>query len=226
MGLRIAFLCSGDGGNLKFIAELIRIGVLDEEEICCVLTDRKCGAGMFAEQHDIYSEIYDFSDQFALKDKLVDLNPGCIITNVHKILSSEIVGQFRGKLINLHYSILPAFGGVIGIKALSLALNYGVQVVGVTAHLVDDALDSGKPLVQAVTPVNEIDDLQSLMDVVFRMGCISLLAAIKSIRGDTSIGGSPFKKSVVNISGRPTVFSPPVYELSEFYCESFWSRLK
>ncbi len=225
--LRIVFLCSGGGGNLRFIVEAIHLGLLADAEVCGIITDRECPASLFARQNNIGVSECDFSDKSQLRvmNKLLDLDPGVIVSNVHKILSPSVVDLFRGRLINLHYSLLPAFGGVIGVKALSQALEYGVQLVGTTVHLVDDLVDSGTPLVQAAVPVINGDEPPALMDIVFRAGCISLLTGMQLIREDKklTLGES---RSLMNISGRSVLFNPPVTSFQEFQEESFWRRLK
>ncbi len=225
--LRIAFLCSGGGGNLRFVMEAIRLGFLTNAEICGVITDRECPASLFARQNNIPVSECDFSekDQPSVITRLLDLDPGVIVSNVHKILSSAVVDSFRGKLVNLHYSLLPAFGGVIGVKALSQALDYGVQLVGTTVHLVDDLVDAGSPLVQTAIPVIHGDEIPVLMDIVFRVGCISLLTGVQLIGGDKQIPSGELR-SLMEISGRSVLFNPSVASFPEFQDESFWRRLK
>jgi len=207
--------------------EAIRLGFLINAEICGVITDRECSASLFARQNNIPVSECDFSekDQLSLMTRLLDQDPGLIISNVHRILSSIVVDTFRGKLINLHYSLLPAFGGVIGAKALSQALDYGVQLVGTTVHLVDDIVDSGSPLVQAAIPVIRGDEMPVLMDIVFRAGCISLLTGMQLIRQDKQISVGELR-SLMEASGRSVLFNPPVLYFSEFQDESFWRCLK
>lgn len=225
--LRIVFLCSGGGGNLRFIVEAIHLGLLVDAEVCGIITDRECPASLFARQNNIAVSECDFSEknQLGVMNNLLDLDPGVIVSNVHKILSPSVVDLFRGRLVNLHYSLLPAFGGVIGVKALSQALEYGVQLVGTTVHLVDDLVDLGTPLVQAAVPVINGDEPPALMDIVFRAGCISLLTGMQLIREDKKVTSGE-SRSLMNISGRSVLFNPPVTSFQEFQEESFWRRLK
>ena len=225
--LRIVFLCSGGGGNLRFVVETIHLGLLMNAEVCGVITDRECPASLFARQYNIPVSKCDFSEknQRDVMSRLLDLGPGIIVSNVHKILSSVLVDSFRGKLINLHYSLLPAFGGVIGAKALSQALDYGVKLVGTTLHLVDDRVDAGSPVVQTAIPVIQRDEMPALMDIVFRAGCISLLTGMQLIREDKQIALGQLR-SLIEISGRSVMFNPPVTSFLQFQEESFWQRVK
>ena len=225
--LRIVFLCSGGGGNLRFIVEAIRLGLLTDAELSGVITDRECPASLFARQNNIPVSECDFSqkNQPDVMNRLIDLDPGIVVSNVHKILMPVVVDSFRRKLDNLHYSLLPAFGGVIGPKALSQALDYGVQLVGTTVHLVDDLVDAGSPVVQAAIPVIQGDEATVLMDIVFGVGCISLLTGMQLIRVDrrATLNGL---RSLMEVSGRTVLFNPSVASFPEFQDESFWSRLK
>jgi phosphoribosylglycinamide formyltransferase-1 len=225
--LRIVFLCSGGGGNLRFIAQTIRDGLLSDADIVGVITDRECPAGSFARQNNLPVWEHDFSEagQPYVEKRLVALDPEIIISNVHRILSPTIVKSFQGRLINLHYSLLPSFGGVIGAKALSQALNYGAQLVGTTVHMVDDHVDAGTPLVQAAVPVRANDDLPTLMDVVFRVGCMTLFAGIQSIRQDKK-PTSEEPDCLTKVSGRPILINPPIAHMPQWQEESFWDRLK
>ena len=87
--LRIVFLCSGGGGNLRFVVETIHLGLLMNAEVCGVITDRECPASLFARQYNIPVSKCDFSEknQRDVMSRLLDLGPGIIVSNVHKILS-------------------------------------------------------------------------------------------------------------------------------------------
>jgi len=225
--LKIAFLCSGGGGNLRFMREVIHLGWISNATICGVITDRDCLANQFARDNNIWTIEVDFSEgnQLTLIDKLQQLKPDIIITTVHKILSSAVVDVFRGRLVNLHYSLLPAFGGVIGTTPVKLALAYGVQVIGTTVHLVDTSVDTGMPLVQTAIPVEVGDSPESLMDIIFRCGCISLLNGLQILRSDSQQPVSRFR-SHLDVSGRAILINPMILYCSGYENESFWQQLK
>lgn len=226
--MKIVFLCSGGGGNLRFTAEMIRIGLLAETKIQAIIIDRECPASGFAQSKDIPVYKYNFSEdnQQQVIEKLQELNPTVIVTNIHRILSSDLVKAFKGKLINLHYSILPAFNGLIGANTLTKALGYGAKIIGTTVHLVEDVLDIGPPLIQTATPVNHGDSPQFLMDILFRAGCISLLMGIQTIgKASWSIPHEKYQ-GLFDISGRMVLFNPPAVSVPEFQSELFWKRIR
>lgn len=123
---KIIFLGSGGGGNLKFIHEYSKIHS-DFFKVVSVITDRKCGAIDYALLKGIPCEVMSFKREDKEDKLLINLikkfEPDYIITNVHKILSERIVSEFSGKLLNLHYSYLPAFGGVIGMTPVEQAIK-------------------------------------------------------------------------------------------------------
>jgi len=87
---------------------------------------------------------------------------GCqwiVLAGYMRILSSSFVRRFPGRIINIHPAILPAFPGAHAVKD---AVDYGVKVSGCTVHLVDEVLDGGAILAQAVVPVFDDDSRDSL----------------------------------------------------------------
>ncbi len=78
-----------------------------------------------------------------------------------RLLSPRFVAAFPRRILNIHPSLLPAFPG---LDAQLQALEHGVEVSGCTVHLVDDGLDSGPIVVQAVVPVEDDDTPDSLSE--------------------------------------------------------------
>jgi phosphoribosylglycinamide formyltransferase 1 len=174
---KIIFLGSGGGGNLKFIHNYsLDVNLF---EIIGVFTDRKCGAFEYGEKIGVHSEILSFvrsnyEDEIFI-NKIKKLKPDIIITNVHKILSNKIVKAFSGRLINLHYSYLPAFGGVIGMKPVDQAIEKNNKFIGCTVHFVNNKVDDGKTIAQGIFPV---DMMSSPYQSTFECGALTLLAGI------------------------------------------------
>lgn len=220
----LVFLCSGGGGNLRFVHEAIRRRWLPDVKLVGVLTDRACAANDFARDQGIFECCMDFSvvGQEQVLETLQRLSPDAVVTNVHKILSPAFVAAHEGALINLHYSLLPAFGGVIGAMPVKRALEYGSTLLGVTVHQVSAEVDAGRPLVQAAIPVEPFDDADGVMDVVFRAGCLALLGALRrQLRDDTSVTAR-----VLRVGGRDVLFNPFGVVSDDWEDERFWMQLK
>ena len=76
-----------------------------------------------------------------------------------RLLTPDMVGAFRNRIMNIHPSLLPAFPG---LDVPRQALEYGVKVAGCTVHLVDDECDHGPIVLQAAVEVREHDTEESL----------------------------------------------------------------
>jgi phosphoribosylglycinamide formyltransferase-1 len=76
-----------------------------------------------------------------------------------RLLSAEFVAAYRGRILNIHPSLLPAFPG---LHAPRQALEYGVKFTGCTVHFVDEGLDSGPIIAQRVVPVLDGDTEDTL----------------------------------------------------------------
>ena len=89
-----------------------------------------------------------------------------VLAGYMRILSEKFVSQFQHRIINIHPSLLPSFPG---LNAQRQALEYGVKVTGVTVHLVDNEVDSGKILNQKCVPVLDGDTEESLSQRVLEV---------------------------------------------------------
>ena len=89
-----------------------------------------------------------------------------VLAGYMRLLTPIFLEAFAGKVINIHPALLPSFPGVHGGAD---AVNYGVKVSGCTVHFVEEKVDSGPVLIQAVVPVNageSEDDLMSRIHVM------------------------------------------------------------
>ena len=82
-----------------------------------------------------------------------------VLAGFMRILSPYFVRKFCGRILNIHPSLLPSFGGA---HAHRDALAYGVKVSGCTVHFVDEGMDSGPIIMQAAVPVLEGDTEETL----------------------------------------------------------------
>jgi len=226
MTARIVFLCSGGGGNLRFIYEAAIQGWLGDAKVCGVITDRECGASKFATQKNIEHSVVDYSlsRQSALLDRIGMLDPDIVVTTVHRIVSDEIVCALQGRLINLHYSLLPAFGGLIGSMPVRKAMEYGVKFIGTTLHFVSESVDSGVPIVQSVTPIYPSDTVENIMDCQFQCGSVCLFTGIINLI-EPQTEKYP-RVGMLELNKRSSFFNPAASVPSHVTMESFWSGIK
>jgi phosphoribosylglycinamide formyltransferase 1 len=222
MTSRIVFLCSGGGGNLRFLAQAAALGALPGATIAAVLSDRECPANRFAREQCLPTQVLDFTDkdQQSVVAALAALAPDVVVTNVHKILAPSVIETSDARLINLHYSLLPAYGGLIGIRPVETALADGVKFIGVTAHEVEVRVDAGRPIVQAAIATRPRDSVATVMDTMFRCGCLALLEALIGLVRPDAV-----ETTRLRINDREVCFNPALSFSTDVFDESFWQTL-
>jgi len=222
--MNILFLCSGGGGNLRFIHHLLLLGALPGITSISVIADRPCQAVDWAKAHGLQANIIPVS-----RGNQADLLAACkshpssiVITNIHKVLDAEVVNAYRRRIINLHYSLLPAFAGTIGMRSLASALSYGSKIVGATAHHVTDELDAGPPIAQVAFACNDSQLNDKVVNLMFRAGCIALFSAV------SRVNGKPLdlaQMSIFSIKDSTFWLSPPCALPAYLSEEYFWESL-
>lgn len=219
MDINILFLVSGNGGNLKFVFNSLKHGRIKNVQLF-VIADRNCGAFDYALNNGItsYKVKYKIDSDNDLFDHISLIKPDLIITNIHKILSKRIVEEFSDIMINLHYSLLPSYKGLIGTKPIELAFNES-KFIGATVHDVSVDVDSGKIIKQGL--VRKIEDLSYITNMVFRVGCIILIDTIVSRFPHISTQGI----SEYDDSYDSMIFSSKLKINPSFYDEAFWKNL-
>ena len=218
---RIIFLASGNGGTLKFLKNAIESLNLPWT-IVAVVSDRNCNAIKYADSVKIKSFVFENWNQCIgeVNDCISSFDVDIIITNIHKILFKSTLECCSSKYVNLHYSLLPAFGGVIGFKTLDLARKNNTKIIGATVHLVDENLDGGKILCQGAFAVDwDMDAIEHIGDKVFRTGCLSLFNAIHILLYFDN-------DEIVKYNHCDILFSPPLTYRAEQFDDSFWSLIK
>ncbi|MGH3183305.1 MAG: phosphoribosylglycinamide formyltransferase [Streptosporangiaceae bacterium] len=164
--MKLGVLISGRGSNLRAIAAACRADAVPAE-IALVLSNRPQAPGLeWARQQGLpvfalpsagrEREEYDREVVARLRQAGVDL---VCLAGYMRLLSGYFVAAYRERILNIHPSLLPAFPG---LDAQQQALDYGVKYSGCTVHFVDDTLDGGPILLQAVVPVLEGDDGSTL----------------------------------------------------------------
>ena len=163
---RIGILLSGRGSNFEAIARQIDEGNLNAE-IAAVISNVQSAPGLQRARErgfDVYSvnskglsrEAFDRQVIEILEEKKVEL---VCLAGFMRLLSPSFIQTFRDRILNIHPSLLPAFPG---LDAQRQALEHGVKVSGCTVHFVDEGLDSGPIILQAVVPVLDGDTEESL----------------------------------------------------------------
>jgi len=165
--LKVGVLVSGRGSNLQAIIDAIERGEVPSEITVVVSNVPGALALDRAAKHNIKSVVVDSKafenkDEYeaqiikAMEDAGVDL---VCLAGYMRILSPEFIERFKGRIMNIHPALLPAFPG---LHVQKKALEYGVKYSGATVHFVDEGTDTGPVILQAVVPVLDDDTEESL----------------------------------------------------------------
>lgn len=136
-------------------------------EVVAVVADRDCLGLRAAEKRDITTSTIQpdsYADREAwsgaLRDGVQEFEPDLVVSaGFMRIVSPVFVDAFKGRLINLHPALLPAFPGAHGVRD---ALEHGVKVTGSTVHFIDYEVDHGPIILQEAVRVEQNDNEQSL----------------------------------------------------------------
>jgi len=165
--LKLGVLISGRGSNLQAIIDAIDACTLDAR-IELVLSNKAKAAGLErARAHGVRTAVVshrDFADRASFDAAMVaELRAAgvewVVLAGFMRIVTPTFLEAFKLRVINIHPSLLPAF---VGIDAQQQAIDYGVRVTGCTVHLVDEGVDAGPIIAQAVVPVRQDDDRDAL----------------------------------------------------------------
>jgi phosphoribosylglycinamide formyltransferase 1 len=163
----IAVLVSGSGSNLQAI-----IDASEKGEIPCrvgiVISNKADAYGLArADKHGIPTEVVDhkkFASREEFDAKLVEVIRGSgaelvCLAGFMRILTPVFIRAFPNRILNIHPALLPSFPGTHGPGQ---ALAYGVRFSGCTVHFLDEGVDTGPIIVQAIVPVYDDDTEDTL----------------------------------------------------------------
>lgn len=160
--LSLGVIVSGGGTNLQAIFDAIDAGTLVNVRVSAVCSTSKDAYALARAQEYgadcryIPKESFedDCAAYFKSKGVGVVVLAGCL-----RILSSEFIAAFDGKIINVHPSLIPSFcgDGYYGLKVHEAALERGVKVTGATVHMVTSGTDEGPILLQKAVEVRPGD---------------------------------------------------------------------
>ena len=174
MTLRVAVLVSGEGSNLQAILDAVhgREGI----EVVAVGANRGEARGLErARQAGVETGVFpreEFADRPGRDAAMVDWIDSrgaalVVLAGYMELLSPAFVQRYAGRLINVHPSLLPAFPG---LHAIQQAIDYGVRVMGVTVHFVDEGVDTGPIIAQEAFEVDpyalEVDAIEARVHAI------------------------------------------------------------
>lgn len=209
-GLRTVVLVSGDGSNLQAILDHARNGALGIT-VGGVISDRP---GVKALERAASADIPALAVDYAaagnraefsrrLAAALEDLKPDLVVlAGFMRILDASLVEQYRGRMLNVHPSLLPKYPG---LHTYRRALEAGDREHGTTVHFVIPELDAGPGILQYRVPIRAGDTEASLRErvragehLVYTRAIAWLAAGRVTLRGDEAVlDGEPLIDPVV-----------------------------
>jgi len=219
--IKIGLLVSGNGGTLKFLHLVQKMNDYNYS-IQFVIADRNCGAIEYAINKNIPSHVvtYDKTNRQNLFNTLSKYDEvDIVVTNIHKILDNKILTQFNSRLINLHYSLLPAYGGLIGMKTIDNGRADNVMFIGATCHEVSEVLDGGKIICQACLSADWKLPDKEIKNLVLQSANLCLLNSILIKAGSNNL---PFNEH----DHTNVIFNPTLKYKTDKFTDDFWAVLK
>ena len=176
MSTRLAVLASGRGSNLRALHEYLARGERDTlAHIALVLSDHAdAGALSFARSRDVAAKAIDGGTMGGdvLRAQLSSHRIALVVLAGYMRLGPEVVvNAYRGRILNVHPALLPAFGGrgMYGLRVHAAVIAAGARVSGATVHFVDERYDHGAIIAQWPVPVLSGDTAQALAARVLRV---------------------------------------------------------
>ncbi|HOM29827.1 MAG TPA: phosphoribosylglycinamide formyltransferase [Deltaproteobacteria bacterium] len=172
--IRIGVLVSGSGSNLQTIMDACASGLIDGTvavvisnvpDAYALVRARKMSVPTVVVQHEAYPDRESFDEALAgkLEEYQVDL---VTLAGFMRVLTPAFLRRFPGRIMNIHPALLPSFPG---LHVRQKAIDYGVRFSGCTVHFVDEGVDTGPIIIQAVVPVYPDDTEEELNERILRL---------------------------------------------------------
>lgn len=182
---RVAVMISGRGSNLESLISSIKTHAWPIEIVLVVSDNPKAPGLRFAEWEQIPIAVVERGAMkrpaydHALAEAIAPHNPDLIVlAGFMRVLGTDFIRRFAGKIINIHPSLLPSFRGLDVHRA---AIQAGVKFSGSTVHYVVEQVDAGPIIAQSVVPVLPDDDEESLAERILKTEHQILPAAVHAI---------------------------------------------
>ena len=171
--LNVVVCVSGGGTNLQAILDAVESGKITNTRIAGVISNN---AGAYALERAKVKNVpavcispkeYETREAFnrALLQGMDELKPDLIVLAGFLVnIPAEMVQAYRGRIINIHPSLIPSFcgKGYYGLKVHEAALGYGVKVTGATVHFVNAIADGGEIIAQKAVEILDGDTPETL----------------------------------------------------------------
>lgn len=186
--MNICVLVSGGGTNLQSLIDAVEEKHIDARITGVIASKPGVYALERAERHGIPTTVIArkaFGSKQAFDDALLQALANyeadlVVLAGYLAILGENVIQAYPNRIINIHPSLLPAFGGkgYFGLKVHEAVLAAGVKLTGATVHFVDEGTDTGPIIMQKAVPVYPDDTPEVLQQRVMRQAEHTILPAV------------------------------------------------
>ena len=224
---RIGVLASGGGSNLAAVYEYLRereqrgmgattpgIALVASDQARAAALERARGWGVATA---VLRERGDDAEQLSalLVEHRIEL---LVLAGYLRLVPRRVVEEYRGRIINVHPALLPAYGGpgMYGQRVHRAVLEDGARVTGATVHFVDEEYDRGPIIMQWPVPVLPDDSAKTLAARVLRVEHLLLPRAVCAVaRGTVRLdeNGRLSRPSIASNAGKPSISAEAAFTL-------------
>jgi len=177
--MNISVFASGRGSNFQAILKTIASGLFQAKIVLLISNNSDAGAFEIARTHcipthHISQKIFPSEDAFA--KKMLEVLSGhhtefIVLAGYLKKIPSQVIRQYRNRIVNIHPALLPSFGGfgMYGHYVHEAVIASGVKVSGATVHLVTEEYDRGPIIMQKTVDIAFDDTPESLAAKVLKV---------------------------------------------------------
>ncbi len=176
--INLAILISGRGSNMEAILKSVKKNKIPANPVVVISNNPDAKGIKIAQKLGVKTQVieskgakggswdYDKKIVSALEKYGVTPKNGLVcLAGFMRIISPEFIRHFKGRIMNIHPAMLPSFPG---LHSQRQAVEYGVKYSGCTVHFVDEGVDTGPIILQAVVKVNDNDTDKTLSKRILR----------------------------------------------------------
>ncbi|MHB1685792.1 MAG: phosphoribosylglycinamide formyltransferase [Ignavibacteriaceae bacterium] len=173
--MKIAVFVSGRGSNLQAILDSREIQ--NNVEVKAVVSDKiECPAFQIAKKFSILTFSVGDKSGFVNYDELIDSMQKLdvefiVLAGYLKLIPDKFLSRYKGKIINIHPALLPAFGGkgMYGMNVHKAVFDSSAKVSGATVHFVDNTYDTGKIIAQKCVDISDVKSPEEIAERVLNI---------------------------------------------------------
>ena len=180
---KTAIFISGNGSNMKNLIKFSKIKNSPIKVDLVLSSNKKSNAIQYLKKNKIDFKIFNFRQKNKDERKIINIlkkrkTQLICLAGFMKILSGNFIKRFKGKILNIHPSLLPKYKG---LNTHERAIQNKEKFSGCTVHFVNSKLDSGKIIIQKKVKINKKDDPKSLSKKILKQEHLLYTKALKKI---------------------------------------------